>query len=192
MSSERFEAALEQAAKTWKTYFAAICILHVTIMIDALSGFPFLTGETPIDLAGFEVVREALSATYGIVFALFVATVYLESDLLKARSSTAELSGSSWLSVVDLWFLSPFSESPLLRGAFWFLFVHGLFVLALFSFSHLAVVLPPDPGRMSEAMYVAIGAVDLILLILCIPFAYFTYQNFEYVRALLSKDDDPD
>lgn len=188
MSSERFEAALERAAKTWKAYFAAICILHVTVMIDALSGFPFLEGRTPIDLAGFEVVREALSATYGLVFSLFVATVYLESNLLKARSSAADLSSSCWLSVVDLWFLSPFSESPLLRAVFWFLFVDGFLVLGLFSFAHLAVVLPPDSGRMSLATYVAIGVVDLILMIICIPFAYYTYRNFEHVRVLLLND----
>jgi hypothetical protein len=187
MDSKLFEAALERAAKTWKTYVAAICILHLTLIIDSLSGFSFLRGETPIDLAGFKVVREALSATYGILFSLFVATAFLQSRLLTTRSSGTDLSTSNGLSVLDLWFLSPFSDSPLLRRAFWFLFIDGFLFLALFSFVHLALIIPPDPTRMSSAIYMAIGAVDLVLLVICVPFGYLTYKNFKHVRSMLSQ-----
>lgn len=76
MESKLFEAALERVAKTWKTYITAICILHLTLIIDALSGFSFLRGGEPIDLAGFKVVREALSATYGLLFSLFVVNAF--------------------------------------------------------------------------------------------------------------------
>jgi len=185
MDSKLFEAALERAAKTWKTYIAAICILHLTLIIDALSGFSFLLGKDPIDLAGFKVVREALSATYGILFSVFVATTFLESRLLKTRSSASDLAKSNGLAMLDLWFLSPFSDLPLLRKVFWFLFIDGFLFLAQFSYAHLALISPPNPARMSSEMYVAIGGVDLVLLIICVPFGYRTYRNFQHVRAML-------
>lgn len=185
MDAKLFEAALERAAKTWKTYIAAICILHLTLIIDALSGFSFLQGKDPIDLAGFKVAREALSVTYGILFSVFVATTFLESRLLKIRSSASNITKSNGLSVLDLWFLSPFSCSPLLRKAFWFLFIDGFLFLAQFSFVHIALISPPNPARMSSGIYVVIGAVDLVLLIICVPFGYRTYQNFQHVRVML-------
>jgi hypothetical protein len=165
----------------------SICILHLTLLIDALSGFTFLRGKTPIDLAGLKVVREALSLTYGILFSVFVATVFLESRLLKARCSIGEVSATERRSALDLWLLSPFSESALLRGIFWFLFIDGFLFLALFSFVHLALVFPPDPARMSATVYVAIGGIDCLLLFVCAPFAYRTYQNLRHVRSMLSQ-----
>lgn len=185
MDSNLFDAALQLTATTWKAYTVAICILFVTLMIDMLSGFSFLKGKTPIDLAGFKIVREALSATYGLVFSSFVATVFLESRLLKSRSSATNLSTSNASSVLDLWFLSPFSASGLLRTVFWILFIYGFLLLAIFSCVHLARILPPDPNRMSSAKYVAIGAGDLVLLVICAPFGYWTYQNFQHVRSVL-------
>jgi hypothetical protein len=187
IDSDLFKAALERAAKTWKTYATAICILNLTFMIDALSGLSFFRGGKPIDLAGFKVVREALSATYGILFTVFVATVFLESRLLRARFSVSGASTPGARSVLDLWLLSPFSDSPRLRKVFWFLFINGFLFLAAFSFVHLAFLFPPDPCRMWPAAYVAIGAFDLILLFPCAWFAYRTYQNLQGVRSMLSQ-----
>jgi len=79
MESKLIEAALERVVKTWKTYITAICILLLTLIIDALSGFSFLRGGEPIDLAGFKVVREALSATYGILFSVFVVNARISN-----------------------------------------------------------------------------------------------------------------
>jgi hypothetical protein len=186
MNSTLFEAALQRAVKTWKTYIVAICILHLTLIIDALSGFSFLSGKEAINLAGFKVVREALSATYGILFSVFIATAFLESRLLKAYASTTQVSTSKDLSVLALWLISPFSDSPLLRKVFWFLLIDGFLLLAQFSFFHLALVSPPDPNRMSPAAYRAIGAFDLFLFLICAPFAYRIYQNLQHVRSNLS------
>ena len=185
MNSKLFDATLERVAKTWKTYISAICILYLTLIIDALSGFSFLRGINPIDLAGFKVVREALSATYGILFAVFVVSTFLESRLLKTCSSTSNLAKSNGLAVLDLWFLSPFSSSSLLSKAFWFFFIDGFLFLALFSFVHIALISPPNPARMMPEIYFAIGVVDSVLLVICAPFGYLTYRNFQYVRALL-------
>ena len=166
-----------------------ICILHLTLLIDALSKFPFLRGEASIDLAGFKVVREALSATYGILFTLFVATAFLESKLLKTSISAADGAASKELPALDLWFLSPFSDTPLFRKLFWFLFIDGFLFLAQFSFVHLALIWPPAPARMSPAIYRTIGAIDLLLFAICTPFAYWTYQNLQQVRSILYEDD---
>lgn len=190
MESKLFEAALERVVKTWKTYITAICILHLTLIIDALSGFSFLRGGEPIDLAGFKVVREALSATYGILFSLFVVNAFLESRLLKSRSSATDLSTANGFSVLDLWFLSPFSDSQILRKAFWFLFIVGYLLLAQLSFVHLLFSETlSDPTRMSPGIFAAIGAIDFILLVICIPFGYRIYQNFQHVRSMLHKGD---
>ena len=190
MESKLFEAALERVVKTWKTYITAICILLLTLIIDALSGYSFLRGGEPIDLAGFKVVREALSATYGILFSVFVANAFLESRLLKTRSSATDLSTANVFSVLDLWFLSPFSDSQFLRKAFWFLFIVGYLLLAQLSFVHLlALVNSSISTRMRPEIFAAIGAIDFILLVICIPFGYRIYQNFQHVRSTLHKSD---
>jgi len=155
-------------------------------MIDILSGLTFLRGENAIDLAGFKVVREALSATYGILFSVFVATVFLESRLLKDRSSFLDGSIYSGGSMLDLWFLSPFSDFLLLRKIFWLLFIDGFIFLAGFSIIHLTLTFPPDSARMGTPVYMLIGAVDAIFFIVCAPFAYRTYQNLQHVRSMLS------
>ena len=108
MNSNLFEAALARTAKTWKAYVSAICILYLTLLIDSLSGFSFLSGNEPISLGGFKVVREALSLTYGILFTLFILTAFLESRVLK-RSSVSLAPSPSGPSAPDLWFISPFS-----------------------------------------------------------------------------------
>ena len=190
MESKLFEAALERVINTWKTYVTAICILHLTLIIDALSGFSFLRGEEPIDLAGFKVVREALSATYGILFSLFVVNAFLESRLLKTRSSATDLSTANGFPVLELWFLSPFSDSQILRKAFWFLFIVGYLLLAQLSVVHLLFSERlSDPTRMSSEVFAAIGAIDFILLVICMPFGYRIYQNFQHVQSMLHKGD---
>ena len=190
MESKLFEAALERVINTWKTYVTAICILHLTLIIDALSGFSFLRGEEPIDLAGFKVVREALSATYGILFSLFVVNAFLESRLLKTRSSATDLSTANGFPVLELWFLSPFSDSQILRKAFWFLFIVGYLLLAQLSVVHLLFSERlSDPTRMSSEVFAAIGAIDFILLVICMPFGYRIYQNCQHVQSMLHKGD---
>ena len=181
---------MERVINTWKTYVTAICILHLTLIIDALSGFSFLRGEEPIDLAGFKVVREALSATYGILFSLFVVNAFLESRLLKTRSSATDLSTANGFPVLELWFLSPFSDSQILRKAFWFLFIVGYLLLAQLSVVHLLFSERlSDPTRMSSEVFAAIGAIDFILLVICMPFGYRIYQNFQHVQSMLHKGD---
>jgi len=183
MNSKLFEAALARAAKTWKTYVSAICVLYLTLLIDFLSGFSFLSGREPINLAGFKVVREALSLTYGILFALFVTSAWLESRVLRASSSGSDSSMPADSAALDLWFISPFSSARPLRFLFWFLFVDGFLFLAQFSLIHLACLWPPDPKRMSEGVYIMIGVIDLILLLICLPLAYRIYKNLQHVRA---------
>ena len=183
---ESFVAALNQTQKTWGRFFTALCILLLTLLVDAVSGFSFLSGETAIDLAGFKVVREALSVTYGLLFTLFVATAFVESRLLKRYCLVAQASDSKALRELcelELWIMSPFSTSPLLRALFWILFIDGFLFLVLFSAIHLAGWIPPDPKRMSLAIYRGIGALDATLLLVCIPLGGRLYKNLESVRS---------
>jgi len=185
MNSNLFEAAPARAAKTWKAYISALCILHLTLLIDSLSGFSFLSGNEPISLGGFKVVREALSLTYGILFTLFIVTAFLESGVLK-RSSVGLSPTPSGNSAVDLWFISPFSASRFLRGLFWFFLVDGFLFLAAFSLIHLDGRWPPNPDRMSAKIYTLIGRVDFILFVTCLPFAYLIYRNLRRVRTVMA------
>lgn len=187
MNSNLFEAALARAAKTWKAYISAICILSITLLIDYLSGFSFLLGKEPINLGGFKVVREALSLTFGILFSLFIATAWLESRVLK-RSAVAlsPSTSSSGNSALELWFISPFSASRFLRGVFWFFLVDGFLFLGTFSLIHLTGTLPPDPRRMAPWLYWAIGGIDCLVFAVCLPFAYFIFRNIQHVRSMLS------
>ena len=184
MQSKLFETALERAAKTWQTYTKALCTLHLAFIIDALGGNLFLQGKS-IDFAGFTVVRESLSATYGILFSLFVATTFIESRLLKTCISPNNPLMPDELPVLHLWFLSPFSDLPFMRKMFWFLFIDGFHVLALFSFAHLFPHGVKPSLNIDLEIYGAIGVIDLILFIICVPFGYLTYRNFQSVRAML-------
>lgn len=189
MDSKLFDAALTQAATTWKTYAKAICVLALAFLIDALSGFSFFFKGETIDLFGTKVVRETLSATYGILFSVFVGTVFLESRLLKYRLAAFDASTSGASSVLDLWLLSPFSQSKWLRAAFWALFIDGFCCLAVFSWVHLFCHRLPLRHGMTPALYVAIGAVDALLLVVTAPFGYWTYQNLQQVKSKLSQHD---
>ncbi len=193
MQSRLFETALGRAAKTWQTYTKALCTLHLAFIIDALGGFLFLKGKS-IDFLGFTVVRESLSATYGILFSLFVATTFIESRLLKNCVSPNNPLMPDELPVLPLWFLSPFSDLPLMRWMFWILYIDGFQYLAFFSLAHLAIFIYPDwvnlfPNNglknLQDNKYIAIGVINLILLIICVPFGYLTYRNFQSVRAAL-------
>ena len=187
MEQKQFEALIEATAKTWRAYAVAIGVLYLSMVVDVLSKAPFFLGYHPIELGGFKIVREALSATYGIVFSGFVATVCLESNLLRKRLCSIEVATLSRTPVLDLWFLSPFSDSRLLRAMFWLLFADGFVLLAIFSIIHIALILPPDPARMSELTYRSIGAFDLLLLIVCVPFGYKTFGNLSCVQDFLLK-----
>ncbi|TLU87345.1 MAG: hypothetical protein FDX21_00430 [Chlorobium sp.] len=193
MQSKLFETALERAAKTWQTYTKVLCTLHLAFIIDALGGYLFLQGKS-IDFVGFTVVRESLSATYGILFSLFVATTFIESRLLKTCVSSNNSLMPDELPVIHLWFLSPFSELSFMRKVFWFLYIDGFHFLALFSFAHLAIFISPDCVqsflkidliKLPDDIYVGIGVIDLVLFIICVPFGYLTYRNFQSVRAAL-------
>jgi hypothetical protein len=184
---KRFEAALERAGKTWKRYSTALCALLLAFIIDWLSGFRFLKEQQQIEVAGFKVVREALSATYGILFSVFIATVFLESCQLLVRSATTDGALSDPPDALDLWLLSPFSGSRALRSIFWALFLYGFCLLAFFSIVHLMGHWPPNPGRnMSMGLYRGIGLFDLLLLIPCSYYGYRTYQNLQRVRSRLA------
>jgi hypothetical protein len=183
MSATLFEAAAEKTAKTWNRYIVALCILQLTLMIDQMSGAEFLCQGKPIDLAGFKVVREALSATYGILFAVFIGAAYLESRLL--RESAPGSSAMERPAVIDLWFVSPFSKSLFFRFLFWGALVYGFVLLAIFSVIHLAAIGPPRSNTVSSLTYRAIGAGDLLVLIFSTSYAFKIYRNLEEVRSKL-------
>ncbi|HYJ06817.1 MAG TPA: hypothetical protein VEX43_16900 [Chthoniobacterales bacterium] len=183
MSSTLFDAAAERTGKTWKTYMVALCILQLTLMIDAMSGFSFLREGGEIDLAGFKIVREALSATYGILFAVFIGTAYFESGLL--LRSAGDTSGSILAkpAAIDLWFISPFSHSRFMRGLFWAALGYGFFLLGFFGWVHVAGWGPPK--YMPFWAYRAIGVVDLLVLIVCLEYARRIRRNFAEVKSKL-------
>src|SRR4051812_32290230 len=105
MSSTLFEAAAERAVKTWKAYLAALCVLLLAFIIDWMSGSPFFVKGEPIGLSNFKVVREALSATYGILFAVFVGAAWQESRLLRLSVKDAADSSVARPVAIDLWFI---------------------------------------------------------------------------------------
>ena len=83
MSSELFSDALKGTRATWKKYVTGLCILDLGVLIDWLSGRSFFSGKEPIELAGFKVVREALSASYGVLFVIFIITAFYQSCVLR-------------------------------------------------------------------------------------------------------------
>lgn len=171
MSSTLFEAAAERAVKTWKAYLAALCVLLLAFIIDWMSGSPFFVKGEPIGLANFKVVREALSATYGILFAVFVGAAYQESRLLKLSVKDAADSSVARPVAIDLWFISPFSSSRSLRVLFWFSFLYGFGLLGFFTVIHLIGWRQPPEARMSHFAYRAIGVGDGLVLAGCLRFA---------------------
>jgi hypothetical protein len=186
MSSTLFEAAAERAVKTWKAYLAALCVLLLAFIIDWMSGSPFFVKGEPIGLANFKVVREALSATYGILFAVFVGAACQESRLLRLSVKDAADSSVARPVAIDLWFISPFSYSRSLRVLFWVSFVYGFGLLAFFSVIHLLGCWPPPEARMSHFAYRAIGAGDALVLAGCLRFALAPiYRNLQEVRRKL-------
>jgi hypothetical protein len=185
VSSTLFEAAAERAVKTWKAYLAGLCLLLLAFVIDWMSGSPFFTEGKPIELANFKVVREALSATYGILFAVFVGASYQESRLL-LRCAKGSLDKSlARPAAIDLWFISPFSHSRFLRFLFWLSFAYGFGLLGIFSVIHLAGCMQPHEGRMSQWPYQAIGVADALVFIGCLLFARWTCRNLQEVRRKL-------
>src|SRR4051794_7828449 len=102
MDSTLFEAAAERAVKTWKAYLAGLCLLLLAFVIDSMSGSPFFKQGKPIEFANFKVAREALSATYGILFAVFVGAAYQESRLLKVSVKGAAEKSVTRPSAIDL------------------------------------------------------------------------------------------
>jgi len=190
VSSTLFEAAAERAGKTWKIYIVALCILQLTLVIDAMSGLSFLGKGGQIDLAGFKVVREALSATYGILFAVFIGAAYLESGLLLRSAGHTSGSILARPAALDLWFISPFSHSRFLRGLFWAALFNGFILLGVFAWVHVAGWGPPRSGTVPFWAYRAIGVVDLLVLIVCLEFARRIRRNLRKVRSKLGSSAD--
>jgi hypothetical protein len=185
MSSTLFEAAAERAVKTWKAYLAGLCLLLLAFVIDWMSGSPFFK-EGKIELGNFKVVREALSATYGILFAVFVGAACQESRLLRVSVKDAEDSSVARPVAIDLWFISPFSYSRSLRGLFWVSFSCGFGLLAFFSIIHLIGWKQPPAARMSHFVYRAIGAGDALVFAGCLRFALLPIcRNLQEVRRKL-------
>jgi len=163
MNLELFNDALKDAKHTWGKYIAALCILHVGFLIDALGGFEFFCGKGELHLGDFKVVREALSGTYGVLFFVFIVAAAYQAKLLRMLCPAT---GDRPHDVADrfdkghLWLLSPFSPFGGLRFVFWLLFAHGFFTLALFSMVHLAGWHAP-PGADRAATYRLVGFLDL-------------------------------
>jgi hypothetical protein len=185
MATDFFSAVLERTIKTWRTYTVVLSGLGLTFIVDALNGFAFFHKQTAIELAGFKVVREALSLTYGILFAVFVGAVFLESCLLERRCPVGAAQSDEAEKLLDGWLISPFSEMPLLRISFWILFLAGFGTLASFSVVHIALWWPPDPARMSRSVYRMIGILDGVLLGISVGFGVSTYRNLREVRSRL-------
>jgi hypothetical protein len=183
MASSKLGRILETTSKTWKAYAKAISILNLTFLIDWMGGFTFMKKGGSLDIGGFKIVREAFSATYGIVFFAFVLTVFLQSGLLSRSTDPPMPSDAD--DQLDSWFLSPFSDSALVRFIFWLFFVGGFLWLAALCVVHLFLISEPDPDRMSEAIYFLIGVGNTILLAVATWLGKRTYQNMAEVRDRL-------
>jgi hypothetical protein len=178
VKSDLFDAALLKTQKTWKTYVTAICSLNIGFLIDWLGKFSFFKGEAEISVAGFKVVREALSLTYGLLFAVFIATALCESRLLKALSETATRRPES--TELEFWYLSPFSRSRWRRFLWAGFFVDGYVLLVVFSVIHITKWIPPK--TMETPLYVGIGWFDAFIFFGCALFVWPIYQNLRSVR----------
>lgn len=181
MKPDLFEAALLKTRKTWQTYITALCGLAIGFMIDLLGGLAFFSGEAEISVGGFKVVREALSATYGILFAVFIATASFESRLLKTLSQTAAHPPES--TEFQLWVVSPFSKSRWGRVCWRVFFGYGYFLLAVFSLIHLTGCIPPT--KMAMSLYFSIGVMDALIFGVCFRYGLEIYRNLRFVRHRL-------
>ena len=136
------------------------------------------------------MVRESISVAFGLLFVVFVVAAFYQSENLK-RSSEALTPANSEalrnLPELQLWLLSPFSPSRLLRRTFWGLFLYGYFLLAQFSIIHLFAYGKglPDPKRMAPWIFRSIGALDLALFGVCVWWGWRLYQNLKAVRETL-------
>jgi len=183
VKSDLFEAALLKTQKTWKTYVTALCALNLGFLIDALGGSHFFGAGGEINLAGFKVVREALSAAYGLLFLAFIATTFYESRLLKTLSQPAVHFPES--PELALWFLSPFSRSLAGRVFRKCLFVVGYFCLAVFSVIHITKTSAPQTDDIRALLYVPIGYADGLILCFCVYLGVKICQNLRFVRHRL-------
>lgn len=196
-----FASALENMQSTWKAFALTLCTLHLLLIIDVLSGSQFMKEGGAIEIGDFKIVRETLSATYGLLFTFFVVKALLESRVVR-ELCIAEAEGS--ISEVDtkavLWLVSPFSWSRGLRVVFWLLLADGFILLAAFSAIHLFDVrsfpfLPEItepvkgssgaqlPIKMLKPAYVGIGVLDLLLLVFCLWRCRELVENLRFIRA---------
>ena len=167
MNLELFNDALKDAKNTWGKFFAALCILDVGFLIDALGGFEFFHGKGELHLGDFKVVREALSGTYGVLFFVFIVTAAYQAKLLRMLCPATSDRPHDPVDRFDkghLWLLSPLSPFGGLRFVFWLLFAHGFFTLALFSTVHLTGWQAP-PGTDPATTYRLVGFLDLGLFL---------------------------
>jgi ABC-type spermidine/putrescine transport system permease subunit I len=87
---------------------------------------------------------------------------------------------------IDLWFISPFSYSGLLRALFWFSFFYGFGLLGFFSVIHIIGWKQPPQDRMSHFAYRAIGVGDGLVFAGCLLFALLPIcRNLQEVRRKL-------
>ena len=199
MQIELFKAALKQTQTTWQRYIAAYCLLQMGFVIDVLGGSSFLVKHQAVELAGFKVVREAISFAYGVLFLVFVVAALVESRILRRCFDTPDPKVSAALQELpelQLWLVSPFSTFRLgryrvLRGVFWLLFLFGFSTLVFFIAVHL---LPPallypkvlrTPPLIDRRLFQAIGWFALAVLLLCIPLGWEIFKNLKAVSSAI-------
>lgn len=201
MQIELFKATLKQTQSTWQRYIASYCLLQLGFIIDVLGGSGFLLGHQAIELAGFKVVREAISLTYGVLFLVFVVSALFESRILR---QCFDATGHEVLlepPELKLWLVSPFSTFRIgpfrvFRIIFWLLFIFGFSTLLLFIDVHLvppALLYPKvlrTPPLIDRGLFVAIGWFDLAVLLLCIPLGWQIFENLRAVASFIFKPAD--
>lgn len=200
MQIELIKATLKQTQTTWQRYMAACCLLLLGFVIDLLGGASFLVRHQAIELAGFKVVREAISLTYGVLFLVFVVVAWLESGILRQSLATPDAKVSATLQELpelQLWLVSPFSTFRLagcrvLRVVFGSLFLLGFVTLTLFGTIHL---LPPaflypkglrtPPLFVSPCVFKAVGRFVLAVLLPYIPLGQQIRKNLRAVSKAI-------
>jgi hypothetical protein len=162
-----------------------------------------------IEVGGFKIVREALSATYGLLFTLFVFRAWLESRVAwKICKAETVVPISAVETKAVLWLVSPFSWFRALRWVFWGLLADGFITLAVFSAIHIGNVrslpnwlklvesgiAPPGNSRpitLPPWAYKGIGYMDLVLLLVCLWPCVGLIQNLTRIRKRFTRSEGP-
>ena len=184
--NDLFKESLEACRAGWNRCFAVLWTITILLLIDGLSGGPFLhdAKSASIELGGFKVPRIAFSFTYCALSATFFFWAVSSAKTVRTivEEHADSLGDLSILPAYRLWLLSPIHPSVKHRRVFWFVVSCGMAGLWILGTIHLAGINMPDPQEMSPAAYRLIGLPCLFVFLLYAIAIRRLYGDWKYVR----------